>query len=589
MYLKLRQKLYSGFGLIALFSGLLVLAMLLTFLEIKASFSDFVRFSGQSRQVMELTRQVSELQRLALQFTVHGQASTAEHIQAIHRSIEQRFGDIGDHARYVPEMLRHLKLYMDTFGQLQTQKNRQHQLIDTEIWRLAAQTQQQLDLLVSRHSTGLALTNSLLRIENNAMRYFDSLDSHYLAALQNALQTLKRQLTVLNSQDTGDVRTALQQYQQTLLEAVQRTRGYLFLVNVVMSAEAYEMLYQANQAERYYHKRMADIEQQMLTRIRQIIEFVAATSALFLLLVLLLSIKISSTLTRPIQRLTATFNDLAGGSRTATIAHHPVKDEIGALTEAAAVFRERNRETEQLLRQAKTLTRDLERSNAEMEQFVYTVSHDLKSPLVTSMGFIGIIEKLLAKGDIDGARDKFQRVVKANRRMSQLIGDLLELSRVGRIETDTTWLNLNTLLADFAHTNSPQLQAAGARLHIVPDLPTIHAHESRILQVFENLLSNALKYAKNPAGIEIRIGYRETADAHLVSFQDNGPGIEPDYHQKIFGLFYRLDNDAEGTGIGLAVAAKVMKLHQGNIWVESIPGQGAIFYLQFPKTEGGLD
>ena len=218
---------------------------------------------------------------------------------------------------------------------------------------------------------------------------------------------------------------------------------------------------------------------------------------------------------------------------------------------------------------------------------MYTVSHDLKSPLVTSMGFISIVKKLAGQGKYQEAIERLDKVVLANERMSHLISDLLELSRVGRTETEKTRLDLNELLEDFCNQNCERIKSRGFELSLQGKFSVIHANRSRVLQVFENLISNALKYGSNPTDSRIEIGGQITPTDHLVYVKDYGPGIAADYHEKIFGLFYRLVNSREGTGIGLAITKKIMKYYGGDIWVESSPGAGATFWLKFPGT--GVD
>ncbi|WPD24224.1 MAG: HAMP domain-containing sensor histidine kinase [Candidatus Electrothrix scaldis] len=166
--------------------------------------------------------------------------------------------------------------------------------------------------------------------------------------------------------------------------------------------------------------------------------------------------------------------------------------------------------------------------------------------------------------------------------MGQLINDLVELSRVGRIDLDKKQLDMNLLLKKLQEEKQRRFNSANIRLTIERNLPPIHGNESRVLQVFENLLSNALKYAVKPEGTEVTIGGTSKNKEVIFYVKDDGPGIESNFHEKIFGLFQRLDNEAEGTGIGLAVVKKVMQFHEGKIWVESSPGKGATFWLSFP-------
>jgi signal transduction histidine kinase len=321
------------------------------------------------------------------------------------------------------------------------------------------------------------------------------------------------------------------------------------------------------------------IQERMLENITTIFHFLLFSAISLLLFIGFFSFFISRSITVPLNRLTQTFRRLASGSSEAEIPEYVLRDELGELTIAAGSFKQRNIALEES-------RKELKRSNEELEQFVYTVSHDLKSPIVTSMGFIGIIRKLASQGKYEQAVAKLDRVASANERMSQLIRDLLELSRVGRMDMAKKLLDLNKLLSNFAESQTIRLRSSGFSLLIASDLPVIYANESRTLQVFENILSNTLKYAHNEEGGMLEIHAAGDEDWWYIFCKDNGPGIPLEYHEKIFGLFYRLDANAEGTGVGLAVVKKIMKFHGGDIQVEpQTEGAGTVFRLTFPKHQ----
>jgi len=601
--LKLTHKIYAGYLLTALITTALSWFSFVVFDNLSKNFTRFIGFSSSARLDLELARDVSEIQRQALIYTHEGHPSAVQRVEELYTHMSrliklEREDHEHDDLKTIGE---HLDNYMQAFRQLQKQHDLQHRLVHYDIREHTSEAERQL-----RHYMALTtdrrgvqaqvrdqqLLNTLLLVEKNAMRYFDMLDPIYiikakrnLSIVRISLQTMidlggeQQHLTYLK-QAVTEARLS----EQVFLEAVQRTRAYLFLVNVVMSAEAYEIIYHASRISRHIQQDMGAVEQSTFAVLDQASKGMILGILLSLLLVLLLSLMIGRSITRPIKELTTAFEALSHGSGQTEIPAYRVHDEIGQLTAAANVFRDKNRETEQLLNDLAVKKGELERSNDEMEQFVYTVSHDLKSPLVTSMGFIGIIRRLAEQGRMDEAIQKLDRIIASNERMGQLINDLLELSRVGRVDLDKTAIDLNQLLEKLHRTQAHRLQQKGFTMRISPGLPTIYGNESRILQLFENLLGNALKYGQSSEGESlITIEGHKEPDADLIRFSDNGPGIDSKYHEKIFNLFYRLSNESEGTGIGLAVAAKVMKFHQGSIWVESIPGKGASFCLRFGR------
>lgn len=608
--LKLKHKIYAGYLSVGFVAVLIALVSYYSFGNVSRNFRHFTDFSVKAQIDFQLAQRVSEMQRQALIFTYEGHDSAAEQVHYLYNIMTELIQHYsGEELKYTNIINIHLKSYMAAFEKLQQQRQLQHTLVYDDLRQAASSTESHLRSQIKQvyQKNGdkqrfeiQRVLNNLLLIEKNAMRYFDSLDQSFIVKVEGSFSEVRTRLRELHGgneqQDVRmlitDIGRDLDKYESIFLEAVQRTRGYLFLVNVVMSAEAYEALYNARQMSDQIKNKMADIERLTLSTLQSVSYIVAAAIVVAFFLIVLLSLLIGRSITIPIVRLTTAFNTLSTGSHQEDIPAYNVDDEIGDLTKAASIFKEKNRQTEELLSQAKEMTEELasnkvelERSNDELGQFVYTVSHDLKSPLVTSMGFIGIIQKLSKQGRLEEAIGKLDKVVKSNERMGQLINDLLELSRVGRIDMDKVHLDLNELLARFHSAHSHQLEEAGFTLNIDANLPQLYANESRILQVFENLLSNALKYASNPEGSIISIGSKEQEDAHLIWFRDNGRGIPEEFQKKVFGLFYRLSADTEGTGIGLAVAAKVMKFHHGEIWVESTPEKGATFWLRFNKHD----
>lgn len=230
---------------------------------------------------------------------------------------------------------------------------------------------------------------------------------------------------------------------------------------------------------------------------------------------------------------------------------------------------------------------ELERRNAEMEQFVYTVSHDLKSPLVTLQGFSSHLQRDAREGRTDHFEDYIRRIHGATDRMKQLIDDLLDLSRVGRVVGETRPVRLTDLVEESRDRLDKQLAEQGITVHIQKDMPTIMGDEARLSQVFDNLLTNAIKYGCDAAEPRIDIGAKVIRERVRAFVRDNGQGIAPEYHDKIFGLFQRLDTDkTKGTGVGLSIVRRIVDVHGGRIWVESDPGGGAVFWIEFATGRG---
>jgi signal transduction histidine kinase len=228
---------------------------------------------------------------------------------------------------------------------------------------------------------------------------------------------------------------------------------------------------------------------------------------------------------------------------------------------------------------------ELEAKNAELERFTYTVSHDLKSPLITIRGFLGLLKQDMERGEAARIEGDIAHIAAATTMMGSLLDHLLDLSRIGRVVNPPQAMAFGEL-AHEALELVRQLAEREAHVVIAPDLPLIIGDRNRLVEVLQNLLDNAIKFLGDQPQPQITIGYRQEDEDTVWYVQDNGIGIEPRYHDKVFGLFERLDPTSEGTGIGLALVKRIIEVHGGRIWVESQPGQGATFYFTLPQADG---
>lgn len=226
---------------------------------------------------------------------------------------------------------------------------------------------------------------------------------------------------------------------------------------------------------------------------------------------------------------------------------------------------------------------ELEHKNKELNQITYIASHDLQEPLLTVISFVELLERQY-KGRLDENADQYIHfITESAKRMRLLVKDLLDFSRIGN-EKVLTDVDCNTILKDIIKDNQDLITEA--KTHITyPTLPIIRGSEVGLRQLFQNLISNAVKF-RNPDIIpKIKISFTKKHDHFQFEIQDNGIGIDPKYKDKVFLIFQRLhtSDQYKGTGIGLATCKKVVEHHDGTIWLESTPGNGSTFYFTIPN------
>jgi len=231
----------------------------------------------------------------------------------------------------------------------------------------------------------------------------------------------------------------------------------------------------------------------------------------------------------------------------------------------------------------KKLIAELESKNAELARFTYSVSHDLKSPLITIKGFLCYLEKEAKEGNFDDFEKDLARITNAVDRMESLLLELLELSRIGRIENEKVVLSFEEVAREAVSLVEGRLQERNVEVEIAHDLPSVFGDASRLREVVVNLVDNAVKFMGDQGNPRVQIDARTDNGETVFFVRDNGIGIDPRYHRRVFGLFERLNPNTEGTGMGLTIAERIINVHGGRIWVESEGiGKGSSFCFTLP-------
>jgi len=222
---------------------------------------------------------------------------------------------------------------------------------------------------------------------------------------------------------------------------------------------------------------------------------------------------------------------------------------------------------------------------AELESFTYSVSHDLRTPLRAIDGYTQLLQKNHADRLDDDGQRLLDRVSENTRRMGALIDDLLTLSRLGRRELERGPVDLGALAREtFADLCETQEIRCGNVTFEVQTLPDVHGDRSMLRHVFTNLLSNALKFTRHEQTPRIEVGVTNQRGRPAFFVRDNGVGFDGAYADTLFGVFERLHDDVEGTGVGLAIVERIVERHGGTVWAEGAEGDGATIYFTLPDA-----
>lgn len=282
----------------------------------------------------------------------------------------------------------------------------------------------------------------------------------------------------------------------------------------------------------------------------------------------------------------------AGKYIWASLSASPILDDKGDFTGLLAMITDitKRKRNEELLRRSETnldlKNKELERKNKELEQFAYVASHDLQEPLRTTSSFVKLLKQQY-QGQLDEKADKYLSfILDSSERMKILIKDLLDYSRIGN-KHGMVRVNTKKIVKDVIDDLDKAIADTGATI-ISGELPEVNGYPTELKQLFQNLLINAIKFSRKDTPPLVKLSVIPKEGYWQFAVEDNGIGIEKEHCERIFIIFQRLHTRSEyqGSGIGLSHCKKIVELHLGKIWVESVPGKGSTFYFTIPRQAG---
>jgi PAS domain S-box-containing protein len=227
----------------------------------------------------------------------------------------------------------------------------------------------------------------------------------------------------------------------------------------------------------------------------------------------------------------------------------------------------------------------LRKKNADIEQFLYTVSHDLRSPLVTVKTFMGYLEKDITDGNQEHLTQDIQFIHGAADKMKLMLDELLELSRIGRVESPMVRVSLRDVLAETVAILAGIISERKVDISRPDTDLMLSGDHPRLCQIWQNLIENAIKYSRDGRIPRIELGVRQMGGETVFFVRDNGIGIDPQFHSKIFGIFEKLDPKSPGAGLGLSMVMRIVEKFGGRIWVESEGiDKGSCFFFTLPQA-----
>jgi signal transduction histidine kinase len=263
---------------------------------------------------------------------------------------------------------------------------------------------------------------------------------------------------------------------------------------------------------------------------------------------------------------------------TSNAVHFLVQNIYRSLSRAQEEIAER----EKAEKEREELVQQLKLKNQELDRFAITVSHDLKTPLITIAGYLGYLEKDMLSGNMERISKNIGQINDAAKSMGKLVDEILDLSRIGRIMNPPRETSFEEVAQEALKAAEGLLKARQVKVKVGSGFPVVYCDFTRIVQVVQNLITNSIKFMGDQTDPLIEINAEEKDGECIFFVRDNGMGIDLKHHEQIFGLFNKINANTDGLGIGLGIVKRIIEVHGGRVWVESELGKGASFYFTLP-------
>lgn len=596
----LRTQIYIAYALIAAVCLSAVAAAFVAQRRLLANIESSERTDRLFTGVLEIDRDVQELQTRTAKYLGSGVASERALAERICESLSLRVGAASEAALEpsVRDALDRMREHLTTFRSQLTlaaeERDLRTRLVGETLPASGEDVAERLRAEIAA-SAGDAERVERLRSLLDTFRDAERRLANYLADPRyREIEAMSRHLDAADRLAEGlpeDVGGLLAEFRRLALRAFQATRGYLYFSNVVMAGEVSEFVHYSDLLKRDATSRLELIREKRASDVHRTETLGVLWTLAAVVAAALLATQLTGVLTKPLTDLRDTFLSLSAGETVEDIPAARRRDEVGQMAAAAQVFSDKNRETEELLRETKRQADLLDEQAArlretveELDKFAYVASHDLKSPLRGIKNLAEWIEEDAGDRLPGESREHLDLIHNRVTKMDALLDDLLRYSRVGRVRAEPEEVDVEELVDSVR-----EMLDSPAEVRVTTPLPTLRTVRTPLQQVILNLVTNAAKYNdKGPDGL-IEIACEDAAAAGgtpmvRLSVCDNGIGIEPQNFGRVFEMYQRLTPDqAEGSGMGLAIVKKQVESFGGEIGVTSEPGEGACFSFTWPR------
>ena len=579
--------------------------------------------------VKELERDVVDLQRNVLIFKENASKSAITRFSRLMVTINSKLDKLAvvneraeqkdDSNQILNRMREHLNAYQENFSQVVEARSERDNLIDQGTMSDITLLGSELDKALAQGKVSDAFVDDakviLIRTENAMLKYLMKPDMEFIQSFNDAIDALKRLPSAASPELQQRIERIIDRIKNDFFKLTQITQGNLFLVNVVMAGSANEFLYLSGELA----KKVSTDSEVITQRTYQIAESTQRNGELFSLFAILLALSAAlfSTLRilGPIRSITEVFNKLAQGIQISNIPGSNRKDEIGKLAKAALVFSDKNRETEKLLNEARTMNSQLENLNkviteskvkaeqatASKSMFLANMSHEIRTPM---NGIIGLIELAQQQELSPTVRGYLDKASYSGQILLSVINDILDFSKIeaGELKIEEVSFSLHSLFDNLIAVIALRAKEKNLSVHFTvnPKIPPqVIGDPLRIAQIIMNIGNNAVKFTEQ-GRIEIEFDGSSNEKGNLLNLTmritDSGIGMSPAQLDRIFKPFTQADASTNrkygGTGLGLAIVSQLTELMNGRLDATSTEGKGSTFEVELPlrafKNQSGV-